>query len=150
MIALVTDGRNIMKKLLWLAAPLFALAVTLGCQETPESKRAKKEVKEGADATVKALEAQRTEYTRNLQSDLDKLDDQLRTWKDKAKNAKDDAKVAMQKQIDKLQDQRDKLGDKMKDFKADTKEAWEETKKGLSKAYDELKDAFEKAKDSFK
>jgi len=129
--------------------PALALALVIGCQETPENKKAKKEIKEASGATVDALKAQKDEYKKQLEADLDKLNDSLKDFKERAAKAKDEAKVKMNKQIEALQEQHDKLRGKLKDKGGDTKEAWEEFKKGLDKAKDDLKESFEKAKKSF-
>lgn len=142
-----------MKKL-WLAL-LLTLPLALGCQESsPEAKRAndraKKEVGEAADASAEALRQQREEYRKKINTDLERLDDQLKTWKEKANQAKGDARVRMQKQVADLEVKRDKLRERVKDLKADSKNAWEEMKTGIDKAATDLQGAFDKAKDEFK
>jgi len=138
----------------FLTLSLIALGALAGCQETPGAKKANdkasKEIKEAENATADALKVQREEYKKKMDADLEKLDSKLDTWKEKAKDAKGDAKVALEKQIDTLEVQRDKVREQLKDLKGDTKDAWAEVKKGLDKAMGELSDAFDKAKDSFK
>jgi chromosome segregation ATPase len=141
------------KKWFNLAVPVFALVLTVGCQDTPEARKAnkdaKREIGEAADATGKALKVQKEEYRKKIEIDLGRLDDQLATYREKLSKATDDMKAEMQKQIDRLQAQRDQVREKLKDLGGDTKEAWEEVKKGLDQAVGNLKDAFSKAKDRF-
>src|SRR5205823_1753006 len=85
-----------------LILPALALALVFGCQDTPENNEAKKEIKEASDATVQALKAQKGEYKKQFQADLDKFDITLKEYKEKASKAKDDAKVKMNKQIEAL------------------------------------------------
>src|SRR5262245_17268935 len=133
---------------------LIVLFLVVGCQDTPTARKAnekaRKEIGEAGDATAKALQVQREEYRKKIDADLERLDAQLDTWKAKAKEAKGDAQVAMQKKIDDLKVQRDKVADRLKDLKVDSKEAWEDFKTGTDKAVRELKEALDKAKDLFK
>jgi len=142
-------GRTSMRGIhpfLYLALGLLSL---VGCQDTPEGNKAKKDIRVASDSTGKALNVEKEEYKKKLEADLDKLDDKLKEYKEKASRAKDDAKVKMDNQIEALQVQRDKTREKLKDLGGDTKEAGAEVKKGLDKATGDLKDAFEKAKKSF-
>jgi len=142
-----------LKRLKQLTVPAFALVVTVGCADSPEARKAntdaQKEIREAATATGKALRVQKEEYRKRIETDLGRLNERLKIYKDKASQAGDEAKASMQTQIDKLQGQRDKVREKLGDLGGDSQDAWGEVKRELDKAVGDLKDSFEKAKDSF-
>ena len=142
-----------MKQLL-LVTSLFILPLSTGCQDSPESRKAnqeaQREINEATRATGDAVAVQKREYRKKMESELERIDSQMKVWKVKMQDATGDAKASMQERLDQLEVKRKKAAERLEDTAEDSKAAWADVKQGLDRAFNELSDAFGKAKEQFK
>lgn len=96
-----------------------------------------------ADDKQKELQDWTKEQMTAINASIEKL-------QDKAKDAKDDAKVKLDKEIAELKVKRDELNTKLEGAAKTSAEAWDDFAKGVRKAASELRDATSKAVDRFK
>ena len=85
-----------------------------------------------------------------MESELERIDSQMKVWKVKMQDATGDAKASMQERLDQLEVKRKEAAERLKDTAEDSKAAWADVKQGLDRASNELSDAFDKAKEQFK
>ncbi len=83
-------------------------------------------------------------YLDKLQANIDKGKARFSDLEAKAKNAKDEVKTLINKEMDDLQDKRKKAEEKLSELKDAGENAWDELKDGADKAWDELEGGFKK------
>ena len=109
----------------------------------------KQKVSEAAGTAADYAEQQRRQFVADAQRQLDGIDAKIVEWKAKAKDAKADAKTAMDESLRELEKQRKEAADKLAELKSSGADAWENVKQGFQNALDKLRDSYEKAKQQF-
>src|SRR5215472_6691476 len=84
---------------------------------------------------------QREEYRRRARAELDKLDEQVAGWREKARKATGSAKADMEKMVDQLKEKRDEAAQRLDELKDEHRGDWDELKRKADKAFNDFKDA---------
>jgi chromosome segregation ATPase len=108
----------------------------------------------GCNGTNKSVTAQAKkkakQFQEEMQTKLDKLDEQIAKYKEKAENASGDAKQAMEDKLEELNRKRKELGDQLEQLTDKGEDAWEEAKDKVEEAYNDFAQAVKDAAEEFK
>ncbi|HCO26326.1 MAG: hypothetical protein CME31_00540 [Gimesia sp.] len=110
----------------------------------------KQKIGEAADTAKEFTKQKRDEYAKQLDQQLEGLDEKIAELETKGAKLKDDAKVEWNKKLEDLKSKRGKLSEKLKEFNASSSEAWEGLKKDLDIAWGNLKEAYDKTAEEVK
>jgi len=130
----------------------LGLALLSGCGEKTE--KAAKEMKEGAQETVRETMESAAAWTRDkmdaypsdMQKQLKNLDTQAEKLSVKAESLDDDAKEAFQEQLAAITEKKDAVAMKIKDLQGASGEAWEKAKQEVDELMTELAERYENTK----
>ena len=87
------------------------------------------------------VKGQREEYRRQAQADLNKLDEQLASWRAKAKAAANPARADMEKVLDELKQKREEASRRLDELKDEHRDDWDKVKRDADKAFNDFRDA---------
>ena len=89
--------------------------------------------------------AARNEYVEQLKQNLDKWNEDIAKWEEKARVARNDMRIDYEMQLESLRKQREAATEKLKELQASSGEAWKELTVGADAAWDAMREAFDKA-----
>lgn len=100
--------------------------------------------------TVAEFNEKKEEFKKRMNDKMKEVDQLIGELQEKAKDAKDDAKVAAEKELENLQARRKALASRGEELKSTTKEAWAEFARGVNNGFEELTAGTKKALEKFK
>jgi septal ring factor EnvC (AmiA/AmiB activator) len=106
----------------------------------------KKETKEAAQDMKDFAFAQKAEFVKKMQGQLDAINQDLDQLAAKIEKASDAAKAEAKPKLQTLRDQTAKLTKQLDEAKNATESTWGDVKDGFKKGYSELKDGFNQAR----
>jgi len=92
---------------------------------------------------------QREQYIEKAKSKLDMLDAELRKLEARARDAKSDIKIEVNKEIDDIKASKKAADDKLRELRSASDEAWEDLKSGAESAWRSLSSSIESATQRF-
>ena len=131
---------------------LSIAAFAVGCnkeQTTSTSKQLEKvkvETKQAARDMKDYTFAQKAEFVKQMQGQLDNLNRDLDQLAAKIESSSDAVKAEAKPKLQALREKADQLGKQLDEAKNATESAWDDAKAGTKKAYDGLKDGFQQAR----
>ena len=129
---------------------LSIAAFAVGCsKEQPVSERletVKTETKQAAQDMKDFTYAQKAEFVKVMQAQLDALNKDLDQLAAKIDKSSDAVKAEAKPKLQALRDQAAQLNKQLDEAKNATESTWDSVKAGFSKAYDATKDGFNKAR----
>jgi len=129
-----------MKKLPLLLSCLSVIAFATGCDKEPTATQqldqVKVETKDAAQDMAKYTFAQKDEFVREMQAELDKLNLDLEALSAKIDKSSDAVKTEAKPKLDALRGQVADLNKQLADAKNATETTWDDFKAGTKKAYD--------------
>jgi chromosome segregation ATPase len=137
-----------------LVITFLAIAVSaVGCNKeqkeqttTQQIETVKTETKQAAQDMKDYTFAQKAEFVKTMQGQLDALNKDLDQLSAKIDNSSDAVKAEAKPKLQALRDQTAKLNTQLDDAKNATESTWDSVKSGFQKAYDATKDGFNQAR----
>ena len=125
-----------------------AFAVGCGKQETAtqQIEKVQTETKQAAQDMKDYTYAQKAEFVKAMQAQLDALNKDLDQLAAKIDKSSDAVKAEAKPKLQALRDQAAQLNKQLDDAKNATESTWDSVKAGFTKAYDATKDAFNSAR----
>ena len=93
--------------------------------------------------------AEKQEFERELEEDLETIDQKMARLAERIKKAEGDAKARLQEEWDELEPQRQQARQRLEELKESSAEAWDDLKTGARSAFDDLRDSVNKASERF-
>jgi predicted nucleic acid-binding Zn-ribbon protein len=143
---------TIMKNNIWAITLLSIAAFAAGCekeQTTSTSKqldKVKVETKQAAQDAKDYTFAQKAEFVKQMQIQLDNLNRDLDQLSAKIDRSSDAVKAEAKPKLQALRDQAAQLNKQLDEAKNATESTWDSVKAGFQKAYDATKDGFNQAR----
>jgi predicted nucleic acid-binding Zn-ribbon protein len=131
---------------------LSVTALTVGCNKEGTTTTSQQLDKVQAETTQAAQDmkdytfAQKAEFVKQMQGQLDSLNRDLDQLAAKIEKSSDAIKAEAQPKLQALRDQAAQLNKQLDDAKNATESTWESVKGGFKKAYDATKDGFNQAR----
>jgi chromosome segregation ATPase len=133
---------------------LSIAAFAVGCnkEQTPEQttsqqiENVKTETKQAAQDMKDYTFAQKAEFVKTMQGQLDALNKDLDQLSAKIDSSSDAVKAEAKPKLQALRDQTAKLNTQLDEARNATESTWDSVKSGFSKAYDATKDGFNQAR----
>jgi chromosome segregation ATPase len=133
---------------------LSIAAFAVGCnkEQTPEQttsqqiENVKTETKQAAQDMKDYTFAQKAEFVKTMQGQLDALNKDLDQLSAKIDSSSDAVKAEAKPKLQALRDQVAQLNKQLADAQNATESTWDSVKSGFSKAYDATKDGFNQAR----
>ena len=139
-----------MKNKALVIAFLSIAAFAVGCnkEQTPSQQieKVKTETKQAAQDMKDYTFAQKAEFVKQMQIQLDNLNRDLDQLAAKIESSSDAVKAEAQPKLQALRDQAAQLNKQLDDAKNATESTWDSVKAGFQKAYDATKDGFNQAR----
>lgn len=118
--------KNLMVSLFFFA--FLSLLFAASCGKDPSAEKAKKEMKEASDAMNDVMKKERDDLRMEIDDAQRKIDRRLDELKAELKSAKNEAKVNLQKDIDRLEMNRKQLADDLQQLEAKADTEWDQFK----------------------
>jgi chromosome segregation ATPase len=129
---------------------LSIAAFAVGCKKeqttTEQLDQVKVETKQAAQDMKDYTFAQKAEFVKTMQGQLDALNKDLDELSAKIDSSSDAVKAEAKPKLQALRDQAAQLNKQLDDAKNATESTWDSVKAGFSKAYDATKDGFNQAR----
>ena len=139
-----------MKNRTLLFAILAAAAFAVGCNKeqttSQQIDKVQAETKQAAQDMKDYTFAQKAEFVKTMQAQLDALNKDLDQLSAKIDSSSDAVKAEAKPKLQALRDQVAKLNTQLDDAKNATESTWDSVKSGFQKAYDSTKDGFNQAR----
>ena len=139
-----------MKNKTWVITVLSIAAFAVGCEKqqstSEQMDKVKTETKQAAVDMKDYTYAQKDEFVKAMQGQLDALNKNLDQLSAKVDNSSDAVKAEAKPKLQALRDQAAKLNKQLDEAKNATESTWASVKAGFSKAYDATKDGFNQAR----
>ena len=141
-----------MKNKTWVITFLSIAAFAVGCnkeQTTSTSKQLEKvktETKQAAQDMKDYTFAQKAEFVKTMQGQLDALNKDLDELSAKIDSSSDAVKAEAKPKLQALRDQAAQLNKQLDEARNATESTWDSVKTGFQKAYDATKDGFNQAR----
>lgn len=142
---MLKTAKDSLKSQLSLALLAF---VTPGIVLAADASKVKEKASETASAAGEYAKDTRDDFKKGVESDLEKLQNEINELKQKATQASGAVQDSLDRQIAELDVKKMKLRKKLDEASKTTNAAWGEMRAGISKALDELKVGFNKAKNT--
>jgi hypothetical protein len=127
-----------------------AAAFVAGCDKEPtpaqQIDKVQAETKQAAQDMKDFTFAQKAEFVKQMQGQLDALNRDLDQLSAKVEKTSDAAKAEAKPKLQALRDQAAKLNQQLDAAKNATESTWDDVKTGTRKAYEGLKDGFQQAR----
>ena len=125
---------------------LFIAAVAVGCNKeqstSQQMDKVQTETKQAAQDMKDYTFAQKAEFVKTMQGQLDALNKDLDQLSAKIESSSDAVKAEAKPKLQALRDQAAQLNKQLTDAQNATESTWDSVKGGFSKAYDATKDGF--------
>ena len=139
-----------MKNKTWAVTVLSIAAFAVGCsKEQPVSQQletVKTETKQAAQDMKDFTFAQKAEFVKQMQGQLNALNKDLDQLAAKIDKSSDAVKAEAKPKLQALRDQAAQLNKQLDEARNATESTWDSVKTGFSKAYDATKDGFNQAR----
>ena len=139
-----------MKNKSWVITFLFIAAFAMGCNKeqttSQQIENVKTETKQAAQDMKDYTFAQKAEFVKTMQGQLDALNKDLDELSAKIDSSSDAVKAEAKPKLQALRDQAAKLNTQLDEAKNATESTWDSVKSGFQKAYDATKDGFNQAR----
>jgi chromosome segregation ATPase len=139
-----------MKNKTWVITVLSIAAFAVGCDKQPTTSqqmdKVQTETKQAAVDMKDYTYAQKDEFVKTMQGQLDALNKDLDQLSAKIDSSSDAVKAEAKPKLQALRDQTAQLNKQLDDVKNATESTWDSVKAGFSKAYDATKDGFNQAR----
>jgi chromosome segregation ATPase len=139
-----------MKNKTWVITFLSIAAFAVGCKKeqttSQQMETVKIETKQAAQDMKDYTFAQKDEFVKAMQGQLDALNKDLDELSAKIETSSDAVKAEAKPKLQALRDQAAQLNKQLDDAKNATESTWDSVKTGCSKAYDATKDGFNQAR----
>jgi ElaB/YqjD/DUF883 family membrane-anchored ribosome-binding protein len=134
----------------WFITFLSIAAFAVGCDKqqttSQQIETVKTETKQAAQDMKDYTFAQKAEFVKTMQIQLDALNKDLDQLAAKIESSSDAVKAEAKPKLQALRDQAAQLNKQLDDAKNATESTWDSVKAGCSKAYDATKDGFNQAR----
>ena len=139
-----------MKNKTWVITVLSIAAFAVGCEKQQSTEeqmnKVKTETKQAAQDMKDYTFAQKAEFVKAMQVQLDALNKDLDQLSAKIDSSSDTVKAEAKPNLQALRDQAAKLNKQLDEAKNATESTWDSVKAGFSKGYEATKDGFNKAR----
>jgi chromosome segregation ATPase len=139
-----------MKNTTLLLTLLSAAALAVGCNKEPTASeqidKVQAETKQAAQDMKDYTFAQKAEFIKEMQSQLDALNKDLDQLAAKIESSSDPVKAEAKPKLQALRDQAAQLNKQLDQAKNATESTWDTVKGGVKKAYEATKDGFNQAR----
>jgi ElaB/YqjD/DUF883 family membrane-anchored ribosome-binding protein len=139
-----------MKNKTWVITFLSIAAFAVGCDKqqttSQQIETVKTETKQAAQDMKDYTFAQKDEFVKTMQGQLDALNKDLDQLAAKIESSSDAVKAEAKPKLQALRDQAAQLNKQLDEAKNATESTWDSVKAGCSKAYDATKDGFNQAR----
>jgi chromosome segregation ATPase len=139
-----------MKHIAIILTGLSAVALTAGCNQEPTTTeqldKAKSEAKEAAHDMKDYAFAQKAEFVRKMESQLNALNQDLDKLSAKIDTSTDAVKAEAKPKLQALRDQASQLNKQLEDAKNSTQSTWDTVKANAEKAFDALTNGVHQAR----
>jgi ElaB/YqjD/DUF883 family membrane-anchored ribosome-binding protein len=139
-----------MKNKTWVIAFLSIAAFAVGCKKeqttSQQIENVKTETKQAAQDMKDYTFAQKAEFVKQMQIQLDNLNRDLDQLAAKIESSSDAVKAEAQPKLQALRDQAAQLNKQLEDVRNATESTWDSVKNGFQKAYEATKDGFNQAR----
>jgi chromosome segregation ATPase len=139
-----------MKNKTWVVTLLSIAAVAVGCNKEQSTSQQMDKVQTETKAAAQDMKdytfAQKAEFVKTMQGQLDALNKDLDQLSAKIDSSSDAVKAEAKPKLQALRDQTAKLNTQLDDARNATESTWDSVKSGFSKAYDATKDGFNQAR----
>ena len=129
---------------------LSIAAFAVGCKKeqttSQQIENVKTETKQAAQDMKDYTFAQKAEFVKTMQGQLDALNKDLDQLSAKIESSSDAVKAEAKPKLDALRDQVAQLNKQLEDVRNSTESTWDSVKAGFQKAYDATKDGFNQAR----
>ncbi|MGB7748720.1 MAG: methyl-accepting chemotaxis protein [Verrucomicrobiia bacterium] len=134
----------------WVITFLSIAAFAVGCDKqqttSQQIETVKTETKQAAQDIKDYTFAQKDEFVKTMQGQLDALNKDLDQISAKIESSSDAVKAEAKPKLQALRDQAAQLNKQLADAQNATESTWDSVKAGCSKAYDATKDGFNQAR----
>jgi chromosome segregation ATPase len=140
-----------MKNRTWVITFLSIAAFTVGCDKEQKTtsqqiEKVKVETKQAAQDMKDYTFAQKAEFVKQMQGQLDALNKDMDQLAAKIESSSDAVKAEAKPKLQALRDQAAQLNKQLDEAKNATESTWDSVKIGFQKAYDATKDGFNQAR----
>ena len=139
-----------MKNKTWVITLLSIAAFAVGCNKeqttTQQIENVKTETKQAAQDMKDYTFAQKEEFVKTMQGQLDALNKDLDQLAAKIDSSSDAVKAEAKPKLQALRDQAAQLNKQLDDAKNATESTWDSVKNGFQTAYEATKDGFNEAR----
>jgi ElaB/YqjD/DUF883 family membrane-anchored ribosome-binding protein len=140
-----------MKNKTWVITFLSIAAFAVGCDKEQKTtsqqiEKVKVETKQAAQDMKDYTFAQKEEFVKTMQGQLDALNKDLDQLSAKVESSSDAVKAEAKPKLQALRDQAAQLNKQLDEAKNATESTWDSVKSGFQKAYDATKDGFNQAR----
>jgi ElaB/YqjD/DUF883 family membrane-anchored ribosome-binding protein len=139
-----------MKNKTWVIAFLSIAAFAVGCEKeqttSQQIENVKTETKQAAQDMKDYTFAQKAEFVKQMQIQLDALNKDLDQLSAKIDSSSDAVKAEAKPKLQALRDQAAQLNKQLDEAKNATESTWDSVKNGFQKAYEATKDGFNQAR----
>ena len=139
-----------MKNKTWVITVLSIAAFAVGCEKqqttSQQMETVKTETKQAAQDMKDYTFAQKAEFVKTMQGQLDALNKDLDQLSAKIDSSSDAVKAEAKPKLQALRDQAAQLNKQLDDAKNATESTWDSVKAGFTKAYEATKDGFNQAR----
>jgi chromosome segregation ATPase len=139
-----------MKNKTWVITVLSIAAFAVGCDKQQTTSEQIDKVQTETTAAVVDMKdytfAQKDEFVKAMQGQLDALNKDLDTLSTKIDSSSDAVKAEAKPKLQALRDQVAQLNKQLDDARNATESTWDSVKDGFTKAYDATKDGFNQAR----
>ena len=140
----LTKNNISMKKQLWIVPVLALAAFAAGCDKQPTASqqldKVKVETKMAAEDMKDYTYAEKDEFVKQMQTELDQLNQDLDQLSAKVESSTDAVKAEAKPKLQALRDQAAQLSQQLTATKGATETTWDSVKAGSKKAYAAVKD----------
>ena len=139
-----------MKNKTWVITVLSIAAFAVGCEKqqttSQQIETVKTETKQAAQDMKDYTFAQKAEFVKAMQVQLDALNKDLDQLSAKIDSSSDAVKAEAKPKLQALRDQTAQLNKQLDEARNATESTWDSVKAGFTKAYDATKDGFNQAR----
>ena len=139
-----------MKNRTWVITLLSIAALAVGCEKqqttSQQIEKVQTETKQAAQDMKDYTFAQKAEFVKQMQGQLDALNKDLDQLAAKIDSSSDAVKAEAKPKLQALRDQAAQLNKQLDEAKNATESTWDSVKGGISKAYEATKDGFQQAR----